>query len=705
VPDQVLVDNRTELPDELVQQAVETHFIENASLLGMNASAATFQTYASQGGLLARGKYQTPGNVYDEIRLARQLAETDDDVRATVGMMVATAFADGMQNHHPDEKTVELFNGLASHMNLDGVFKRIYREWLIAQQVTTVCLFTRRQAVDVGDEGETESMVAPLVGVLLAEQVRVIGSDLFGNADLAFIPTGKLETWLTAYFDDKITPARKAELRRQDPVSAQLFTGPVELDEQLDYTGFGTRAYRLNPRMAHRTTAPYDGVAPRPLLTADFALLEAKRLLNLMDYALLQGGMNFIVVAKKGTDDRPALPAEIENLEQVIRRASRTGVIVGDHRLTIEIITPDLNELLNPEKRKLLGRKLAMVLLRMAEQATEQPAAEGMRAELEFLARVISSDRLDMRRHVENYIYEECFQRNRTLSKGTPRIWFPKIVLQGTNYFTDYVLKLRDRGDIPRKTAVEAAGFDWEAGVEQRKRELKDNIDETMMPAAIPFDGATGPQDNSDGRPKGGSPNNGAPGARTGSGTQDRARPLRTVNRNAGETVKAILDEATGETRRIGERTYAILDEYPDYTIGRVTALERDALLEGRPFESGPLAIVPVNPGYEAEEVKAIRLSPGLSMLLGTRRDGALIAKALVFRKPEFDVLAAEETALRWGFPIEGWRELDDWTPAELPSSPTPTVVVNAGQRTKKIIKRDKDGNIESVEEVPVDDD
>jgi hypothetical protein len=82
----------------------------------------------------------------------------------------------------------------------------------------------------------------------------------------------------------------------------------VELDEQLDYTGFGTRAYRLNPRMAHRTTAPYDADAPRPLLTADFALLEAKRLLNLMDYALLQGGMNFIVVAKKGTDERPALP-------------------------------------------------------------------------------------------------------------------------------------------------------------------------------------------------------------------------------------------------------------------------------------------------------------------------------------------------------------------------------------------------------------
>lgn len=34
-----------------------------------------------------------------------------------------------------------------------------------------------------------------------------------------------------------------------------------------------------------------------------------------MDYALLQGGMNFIVVAKKGDKDRPARQDEVENLK------------------------------------------------------------------------------------------------------------------------------------------------------------------------------------------------------------------------------------------------------------------------------------------------------------------------------------------------------------------------------------------------------
>jgi hypothetical protein len=711
-PGGVLIDNRTDLPDQLIQDAVATYFVENASLVGANM-ANTFQTYASEGSLLARSRFRTPANVYDEITLSRELADRDDDVRAVIGLMVAVAFSDGMENHHPDEKTVTLFNGLAAYMNLDAVLKRMYREYLIAQQVTTVSLFTRRQSVGVGNEGDTESMVAPLIGVLPSERIRTIGSDLFGNAELAYLPEPKLERWLSEYFDDTTTAARKAELRRQDPVSAVMFTGKVKLDDaKVDLTGVPIDAYRLNPRMVHRSKAASDDHTPRPLMTANFALLEAKRLLNLMDFALLQGGMNFIVVAKKGTDERPALQPEIENLKQVVRTASRTGVIVGDHRLTFEIITPDLKELLSRDKRELLGRKIAMTLLRLPETNGDSGSSgAATEAALEFISRVITSDRNDVRRHIENNIYEEAARRNNALTNGTPRIWFPKIVLQGTQYFTDYVLKLRDRGDIPRKTAVEAGGFDWEAGVEQRKRELEDNIDDTMRPAAVPFQDTGVPQDNNSGRPPGTSPNNGRPGAKPGAG-QDPQRVKRTITRNAGETVKAVLelDEETGEqiTRRVGERTYAILEEYPDRTIGRITALERDTLAAGAPARNGPIAVVPVNPGYEVGELKAVRLASGLSMLVGVRRtDQAIVAKALCFRAPEFDLLGAEEAALRWGFPVEGWDEeeraqLAPPAAPELPAAPT-IVVQGGGGKTRKIVRRDKDNNIVAIDEVTVD--
>lgn len=703
-PGGVLIDNRTDLPDAVVQDAVATYFVENSSLAGV--SPTTFQTYANEGSLLARTKFQTPANVYDEIKLSRELAERDDDVRSAVGMMIALAFSDGMENQHPEEKTVTLFNGLARHMNLDGVLKQMYREYLIAYQVTTVSLFTRRTAIAIGDEGETEQMVAPVVGILPAEQIRPIGSDLFGTADLAFIPDGKLATWLQEYFADTTTPARRAELRRLDPISAVLFTGPVQLDDEgTDLTGTGVIAYRLNPRMVARTCGPKDpsAPAPRPLMTANFALLEAKRLLNLMDYALLQGGMNFIVVVKKGTDERPALQPEIDNLEGIIRRAHRTGVIVGDHRLTVEIITPDLKELLSADKRNLLGRKIAMTLLRIVEEVIQTDKNDAV---LELMPRVISSDRHALRRHVENFVYDECAKRNRELTKGTARIWFPKIILQGTQFFTDYVLKLRDRGDIPRKAAVEAAGFDWEAGVEQRKRELEDDIDEVMAPAAVPFSSPDmGPQDNNTGRPTGTSPNNGRPGARPGSG-QDNARPRRTIQRVAGETVRAVLDEETGLTHRVGELTFAILDEYPEREIGRVTALERDAIAASEPTRNGPLAIIPVNPAYDVSDVRAVRLAGGLSMLVGERRgDGALVAKALCFREPEFDSLTAEETALRWGFPIAGWRPderqplAEDEERAEQQGSVIHLHLV--GGKVKRTLEYDEHGRIVGSSEEP----
>jgi hypothetical protein len=701
----VLIDNRTDLADSLVQEAVSTYFVENASLVGSNM-ANTFQTYAVEGSLLARAKFQTPANVYDEIKLARELADRDDDVRATIGMMIALAFSEGMQNHHPDEKTAELFNGLAQNMNLDGVFKRLYREWLIAQQVTTVSLFTRRTNVPVGGEGETESMVAPLVGVLPAENIRSIGSDMFDNAELAYVPDAKLETWLREFFEPTTTPARKAELRRQDPVSAVLFTGPVDLDDEqaTDFTGAGTRAYRLNPRMVHRSTAPKDGNTPRPLLTADFALLEAKRLLNLMDYALLQGGMNFIVVAKKGTDERPATTPELNELQQVVRRATRTGVIVGDHRLTFEIITPKLDELLSASKRDLLGRKIASTLMRITEEAIA--GDQDSDAALELIPRVIASDRNDIRRHVENFIYDECVKRNRTLAKGTPRIWFPKIILQGVQYFTDYVLKLRDRGDIPRKEAVEAAGFDWEAGVAQRKREIEDDIDEIMAPAQVPFSSPeAGPQDNNEGRPPGSSPNNGAPGAKPGAGQDPRA-PRRRIARNAGETIRAVLDGE--EVIRVGELTYEVLCEYPDREIGRVTPIERRALEDELAITDGPVTVVPVNPRHRVDAVKALRLAPGLSMIVGERvPDGAIVAKALCFRSPEYDALDAEETALRWGFAVSPVPQPEPEAEEELaelePGTPAPVIHLHVDAKGGKLSRKltyDDDGKITgSVEE------
>jgi hypothetical protein len=723
-----LIVNETELPDAVVQQAVETHFEEYASVLGVS-SATTFSTYANEGSLLARSKFRTPANVIDEVILSRDMAERDDDVGACLGAMLAIAFGEGMQNTHEDEMTVAIFDEIAKNADLDSVLMELYRELLIAGSVTSVSLFTSEQFTfrpPAGERQRTRPIIAPLVGMLPAELIRVVDSDIVNTGTLAYKPpTWQQEQWLAEFFDERTSPARKAEMRRQDPVLTRMVIEKLDVTDdpgsfmatETTDANFGQTLYRLNPRMVFRSTFPKGAAKyPRPLLTRNFGLLEAKRLLNLMDYALLQGGSNFLVVAKKGSDQRPAMPEEVRNLRETVRRSSHTGVLVGDHRLSIEIITPNLTELLNPAKRRLLGRKIAMALLRLPEVAeADAGAGQAVLADVEILSRVIASDRRLVKRHIENRVYTEAAKRNDLLTKGPATIWFPKIILQGSQYFTDLVLKLRDRGDIPRKFAVEAGGFNYEAAVQQRKREKAAGDDRVMTPAAVPFSSPNqGPQDNNTGRPTGSSPNNGSGAPGTQRTAPASVRPARTITRNQGETVKAIEGPM-----RIGELTHAILEQYADSEqVGRITAFERaamDAIEDGdyEPRREGPLTIVPVNEAHELADFKVIRLTAGLSMIVGARLDdNAIIARALCFRAPEFTALDAQETAMRWGFATDALYEQPiarEPRPEPAPepaeeqaAAPAPIIHVHTGERTRRIVTRDDDGNIISIDDAPV---
>jgi hypothetical protein len=660
----VVVDNRTSLPDDVVREAVYAHWVESQAL--QFGQPSTFQMYATnpQGSMLSRSPFRTPSNVIEEIKLARSVVDTDDDIAAVVGQAIATAFGDGMENLHEDEKTVLLFNKLcgpvnSGGMNMDRVLKEMYREYLVAASVTSLSLFTRTRYNFQPSSGERvqAQLATPLVGVIPAENIRVLTNDIFGNGELAYEPTDpQLRDWLEKFFAKTTSAAIRNQMREEEPILAAIFLGKVEVPwNDTDMFTQGKTLYTLNPRMVHRMTMPKGASAyPRPPLTANFALLEAKRLLNIMDYSLLQGGTNYIVVAKQGSDQRPAIQSEVDNLTDQVRTASRTGVLVGDHRLDIEIITPDLGELLNPAKRKLIGRKLAMALLRIPEQVTADAGNEGSRSELEFTARTITSDRRDIRRHVEGTIYEEIAERNpSTFTKGPPTLWFPKIILSGVKDFYDSVIKARDRGDIPRKWAVEVLGYPYEAGVSQRRREKAQGDDLVMTPAEVPFNGGPGngpPNDTPSGRPPGSSPNNGRPGSPPGRQPGD-PRPQLPPG-VTGESISAVWDEGGQVVVRYGQVTAAILEQYPEASVGRVTQFERDTIADGETAQRGALTVVPVNPDYECPELRAFRLEEDLGLIVGRTAEGWLVTKAITTREPTWRHDEAIARAVRWGFHV-----------------------------------------------------
>lgn len=656
----VTIDNRTDFADDMVREAIMDQWVGISEQAGLQfGHPSNFQLYSNyQSSMLARTPFKTPANVIDEIKLARSIADTDDDVAGAIGMMTAIAWGEGVQNHHRDETTLEFFNQFTSPTGIDlqSVLEEMHREILIASSVTTIHLFTRSRLSYYplkSDEPVSAQLQIPSVGILPAENIRVISNDVMNTGRLAYhVEDQGMKRWLDEFFNPRTDPLRKAIMANEEPVVAALFTGRVEIPfTDDDWNSRGQTLYLLNPRMVHRTSMP-KGAMPyaRPLLTRNFALIEAKRLLNIMDYALLQGGTNYIVVAKKGSDQQPAQQSEVENLVGEITHASRSGVMVGDHRLQIEIITPDLEELLNPTKRRLVGRKIVNALLRQTEQNTGDAGTQGAVNEMELLARVVSSDRSKILRHVQSTFYADTANRNRaTFKQGAPTIWAPKIILAGAKDFWSQVLNARDRGDIPRRWSVEALGFNYEAGLAERQREIARGDDAILVPADVPFSNNGEPQDNGPGRPPGTSSNNGSPQDKEGEG-RDRAAPRKVIKRTAGETVTAIVDGT--DVSYVGETTLALfegMDGEPDFE-AYVVAMEREAIEQRHPIRRGQSIVIPVNEQYACTEYRTAKVSDGLRVVVGKRLgDEAIVAKALRFTEPHYDLKTVNDYALRWG--------------------------------------------------------
>lgn len=662
----VTIDNRTDLPDA----AILDYFEENTAAFGWDRSQTNFSIYGvGQGSMMARGKFRPPQNIIDEIRLARELAEKDDDTAATIDMLVAAAISDGYLNQHPDEQVEHVFDKITEDMDLPSVIAELYREYLVTAQVNMLSVFVRAN-YEIKPEDVSRrlsrSVARPLLGALPAENIRVLGNDVLRTGQLLYSPDPMLEQWLRGYFSDGVSEAKKNRMRSEDPLAAALFTGPVQVpynDMDMDLFGGGGTLWGLNPDMVHRVThAKGSWKYPRPFLTRNFSLLEAKRLLNVMDHALLQGGTNYIVLAKKGSEKQPGLPDEIANLRELVKRASQSGAIIGDHRVSLEVITPDLTHLLDPAKRQMIGRKLSGALLRVPEFGSDD-TGQAVATFAELLSRVITQDRTLIRDLIHRAVWNEVMRRNRGTfgnAVNRPLLWFPKIVLQGNQFFLEYLLKMYDRGDLPRKIMLNYGDFDYGAIKAQKKREVASGDDDVFTPPAVPFSspqngpGGGGPQDNSSGRPPGSGPNNGAPGATP--RPSSTSRPTRVVRRTPGETVRAYFDDDLHEVVRIGDLTDAMLEEYPEATEGRLTAIERRALEADDPgaYREGSVIVIPVNVSSEIEDARAVRLAEGLSILVGRRsRDSAVMAAALCFKEPHFDLDEAENMAVRWGFEIE----------------------------------------------------
>lgn len=490
------------------------------------------------GGLFERDRYVTPRKVFDQIRLAQEAAESDDVVSNVAETTEALAFS-SMGFFCEDEDEQDVWNQIAGILSLDARLREMWRELFTASQFTIAVWWGRR---DLKLRGKTSAgvrrkrtfsnMKLPIAMTLMDPlKVTPVGNPIFGGERLAYIADrGEAKA-----FDGALQALRDNDPTRVDPIVSRLILGRYTPDtaekNKLQAYGVDTsNLFLLNPEnvFRHTMTRPQYQPFAAVRMKSVFELLDLKQQLRQMDRAHLIGGTNFIVLIKKGTDTLPAKPEEVAHLQASVRTVARVPVIVGDHRLNVEIVTPQTDHTLDPKRYDAIDTRIAFRLYQMFMTGRSDRGDDSMK-----LARVVASG-MESRRHMlrrtlEAAIIQPVLEANPELTEFPELIFSPKkIALDFDSNYASFLMDLRMAGDLSRETMLAQFDFNQEREARKRKREKDryDDIFETQVPGAParPSNEGTEPAEDpkSAGRRQGGNKNGG--GAAPGSGQGQPAR-------------------------------------------------------------------------------------------------------------------------------------------------------------------------------------
>jgi hypothetical protein len=223
-------------------------------------------------------------------------------------------------------------------------------------------------------------------------------------------------------------------------------------------------------------------------------ILEMKGHLRNSDRASLIGNTNFIVVITKGSDKLPAKPAEIANLQEQARVIARLPVLVGDHRLNVEIVSPNTDNTLIDSRWQVLDSRLVFAALRTFSPVTQggNSSGAGVKEMSQIVASGLMSRRHMILRTIEAKLFQQIMDRNENVRDFDE---FPKLEFSPKRITVDFnadiingVLKLRDRGDISRETTLEELDYDQETEALRRGREraIFDDTFQSQTPHSSP---------------------------------------------------------------------------------------------------------------------------------------------------------------------------------------------------------------------------
>lgn len=447
-----------------------------------------------QGTIFERDRFVTPGSIFEQMRVAHDACENDDIVSGVLELTESLAFS-RISFQCEDEDEEDVWNQIAYEIDLESRLREMWRELFSVSQLYA-CNWWGNRSYRV--RGETDKgnrkrkalndLIVP-IGVTLLDPIKVIpvGNLMFNQDRLAYI----------ADFTevDMLDAAAMGDIEA-DPVAKQIIVGrytPTDM-ERKNLGGWEVpteRLYTLNPQFVwrHTDTRPQYARFASIRMKSIFELLDLKQQLRGMDRAHLIGGTNFIVLIKKGSEKEPAKQEELDNLQMSVRTVARVPVMVGDHRLAIEIITPKTDMTLSSDKYGVIDQRISSRLLQMllVHGGSGSARSDDSVKLAKVVAKGLDSRRHMLRRAVERNILGPTLRMNPQLT-STPTLRFhpTRIDLEFDAATVQFLLDLRDRGDISRDTILNELDFDQADEAMKRKREAK-QYDDLFTPTNVPF--------------------------------------------------------------------------------------------------------------------------------------------------------------------------------------------------------------------------
>lgn len=455
--------------------------------------------------LFNRAAYVAPENPYAQMGTARSAVENDDVVGGVCDVTEGLIFQ-GLKWESEDVLAADIFNQLATDLNLDEFARQWHREdFTYSQAVIGLWwgrkTYTPKLKTDSGKQSKKKVTIACPVAWTFLDPGKVVPLQPgpFGQDRLAWHATPE-EFASYAAGQDGVW---------MDPLLREFTMGPVV--PQSKYEWDLIRSYGMDPRFLlmlnpssvfriTRTKMTYERF-PTVRLKSVFPLLDLKQQLIEADRVSLVGAANFILLVRQGTEKEPAKQEEIDNLKENFKVVAKIPVVVGDHRLQIDIITPPQEFVLKSEKYDTLDRRILARAMGALSIASSGQRNENSITIARGIARLLENRRHMMKRSLEKEIARRIMDHPEnvgTFDHEPNLVFTPRNVQLDTDEnVAKAILALRSANELSRESTLEYFGFDQAAEALRREFEKAefDDTFKTIVPHGSPGaqPGQTGP--------------------------------------------------------------------------------------------------------------------------------------------------------------------------------------------------------------------